>query len=357
MTHTDNEDIHTPANREGRAHPGRGHEFAPAAQSRGSRSGVIRLVAFCLVATLVAWGLHATIGFGLRQIPTSKFGSLNNVFFGKVNADIVINGSSRALTHYDPRALAAATGQSAYNLGMNGVQTDVQLAVLKTYLSRNAKPKLVIQNLESFSFEATKAGEIYDPATYVPYLGERELYSRFLEIDPAVWKWKYIPLYGYTVEDMKFTWAWGLLGCFGIFGKESYIDGFNPRYTEWTEDFARFSEGAGNGVTYRIETRAVNALREIVRSCRDQGIEVIFVYSPEYIEMQALERNRAEIFALFSSICAEFNIPLWDYSGSYISTRRDLFYNSQHLNARGAHLFSAEIAQRVADHLERRKPH
>ena len=174
------------------------------------------LSVFSLWYGALATALHATISFGLKRIRTSKFGALNNVISGRVNAEIVVNGSSRALTHYDPRIIADITGKSAYTLGMNGIQIDVELAMLKTYLKHNSKPRLIIQNLESFSFETTKRGEIYDAATYVPYLGEDELYKPLLAIDPAVWKWKYIPLYGYAVEDMRFTWVWGLLGCLGI---------------------------------------------------------------------------------------------------------------------------------------------
>ena len=37
-----------------------------------------------------------------------------------------------------------------------------------------------------------------------------------------------MPLYGYTAEDMRFTWVWGLLGCLGFSGPEDYYLGFNP---------------------------------------------------------------------------------------------------------------------------------
>jgi len=270
---------------------------------------------------------------------------------GGVDADIIINGSSRALVHYDPRIIQQATGLSAYNLGMNGVQIDVQLAVLKAYLRLNRKPKLVIQNLESFSFVTTKPGEIYDPAAYLPYLSEDILYKSLKEIDPVVWKWKYIPLYGYVVEDMTFTWARGLLGLVGYSGPETYFSGFNPRQMRWTEDFEQYRTSVGPaGVVNRITPQGINALRELIRTCKDAGIELILAYSPVYHEMQALEKNRAEIFAEFERQAAGFGIPLWDFSDSPICRERDYFYNSQHLNASGAAHFSNAVGQRLREH-------
>jgi len=295
-----------------------------------------------------AYALDATISRGLKQIQTSKFGSLNRVMSGAVNAEVVINGSSRALVHYDPRVIQQVTGYSAYNLGMNGVLIDVQLAVLKSYLQRNTKPRIIIQNLESFTFKATKPGEIYDPAAYLPYLKDEALYSALRAIDPTVWKWRHIPLYGYVVEDMTFTWAWGLLGNFGHMGRENYFQGFNPRDLRWTADFEQFRANIGaTGVIDPIEPAGVKHVTELIRICRDSGITLILVYSPVYHEMQALEKNRTSIFAEFERLAREAKVEFWDYSDHPLSRQKEYFYNSQHLNANGAHLFSQALAQRL----------
>jgi hypothetical protein len=313
------------------------------------RRGVVQLCAFFAFIGALALLLHAGINQGLRRIKTSKFGSLNQVMSGRVNADIIINGSSRALVHYDPRIISAATGLSAYNLGMNGIQTDVQAAVLKAYLNKNKKPQLVVQNLEAFTFEATRPGEIYDPAAYIPYLKDAEFFEDLRKVDPAVWKWKHIPLYGYVVEDLTFTWFWGLAGLFGYSGPENYFRGFNPRYKEWTEDFARFlSIRHEEKVEYRIDARAVSALTEILRICREMDIPVVLVFSPEYIGMQQMAGNRATIFAEFQKLAQTYQAELWDYSADPICRDVTYFYNSQHLNARGAAIFSNHVSARIS---------
>ena len=131
-------------------------------------------------------------------------GAWNQVMQGRVNADIVISGSSRATYHYDPRVIESRTGQTTFNIGKVGSQTDVQVAVLKAYLEHNRKPSLIVHNLDAFSFVTTQ--EIFEPAQYVPYLGDQTLYESLRPFDPNLAKSRYLPLYGYIVEDMNFAW-------------------------------------------------------------------------------------------------------------------------------------------------------
>ena len=307
----------------------------------------LRIILFFLFLAILAVAQDWLIGYGLRTIETSKFGSLNRIMSGRVNADVLIIGSSRALSHYDPRIIQSIFGGTAYNIGMDALQIDSQLALLRTYLKHNTAPEIVILNLDLFSFEATKSGEIYDPARYVPYLYEKELYEPLHRIDANVWRWKNIPLYGYTVEDMSFTWVWGVLSCLGINPAEDYFLGFNPKNTRWTDDFERFRADHPQGVTYSISDRGLQAFRDLIRTCRNKRIEIVLVYSPEYCEMHALETNRAEIMEMFRAIASEFHIPFWDYSDSAFSYQRELFQNSQHLNAAGASIFTRDIADRL----------
>ena len=72
------------------------------------------------------------------------------------------------------------------------------------------------------------------------------------------------------------------------------------------------------------------------------------VYSPEYIEAQGLYRNRKEIFKMFKEIANNYDVEFMDYSQDPICYDKSFFYNSQHLNAKGAELFSKKIAVEMA---------
>jgi len=97
-----------------------------------------------------------------------------------------------------------------------------------------------------------------------------------------------------------------------------------------------------------IDAGGVAAMQELISLCRRQDIRVMLVYSPQYYEMIALTRNRERVFALFRSIADRNGVSFLDYSRSPISQTRDYFYNSQHLNARGAAVFSEDLARRLS---------
>ena len=324
----------------------RGEKSAPQKLARRSaRSGLIRIVCFFGLIVILLVGLNAMTNSGLRRIKTSQFGVSNKIVQGKINAEIVISGSSRALTHYDPRIIERTTGCPTFNIGLNGSQTDMQLARLKTYLKHNQKPKLLVQNLDLFSFVTSH--EIYDPVQYVPYLKEESIYAGVRRVYPDAWKWKYLPLYGYAVEDMRFNWMLGLKALAGIQPKEDHVNGYRPRDTSWTGDFEKFRTNNPNGITMETEAQGERDFEELLGVCAEQGVPVLIVYSPEYYEMQAIERNRKDVLGKAKEMTGHFNFPLWDYSESPICRDRSNFYNSQHLNESGASAFSTDFAQRL----------
>ena len=248
------------------------------------------------------------------------------------------------MAHYDPRVIERVTSASVFNLGRNASQSDMQLAILKAYLNRNTTPRLVVQNLDLSSLVVTHRGDVYEPGFYMPYLQDDDLYNALREIDPGVWKWRHIPLYGYTVEDLRFTWATGLKGLFGWNPPEDHIRGFNPRAQDWSEDFARFKAAHPHGQRVQVEAEGILALERLIQLCVERRIRLVLVYSPEYSEMQALSTNRGEIFAVFRSLAERYGVTLVDYSDWRHSAERVYFQNSQHLNARGATAFSEELA-------------
>ena len=304
-----------------------------------------RIAGFFALLAVLAFLMNTVITTGLRRIKTSAYGASNQIMAGKVNADIVITGSSRALAHYDPRIIESVTGHTAFNLGRNGSQTDMQVAFLKAYLAHNQKPKAVIHNLDAFSFVTTR--EVYDPVEYQPYLYDHNLYQALSKINPGMWKSRYLPLYGYVVEDMNLSWMTGLKGFFGWSPREDYFLGFNPRSKKWGTDFQEFKASNPKGVSFEIEREGIRDVEELIRVCRENGIQLIFVYSPEYSEMQGMTNNRSEIFGHFRDLADRADVPFWDFSNWAYAGNQEYFQNSQHLNETGATVFSEDVANRL----------
>ena len=311
----------------------------------GTAGAVRRVSLFFVLVIALIFGLDAMISFGLRHVETGPYGASNKIMQGQVNAQIVISGSSRSLSHYDPRIIQAETGRSAFNLGRNGSQTDMQLAVLRAYLEHNRKPEMVLHNLDSFSFEATR--RVYNPGQYVPYLYESALYQPLQAIDPNTFRRRYLPVYGYVVDDMSFSWMLGLARLFGWNPAEDHFQGFNPRPAEWTDEFQRFKVANPQGVRWPIDPEGVRDVEALLRMCQEKNIKLVLVYSPEFLEMQKMTQNREEVFDKFRGLATRYQVPFWDYSDWKYAASTQYFQNSQHLNAEGARVFSQDVAYRL----------
>lgn len=312
---------------------------------RHPRRALLRFAAFTLFTVLVASLVHLAIRHGLRCITTGDFGLMNRVIEGRAAADLLITGSSRALVHYDSRVLRAATGLTTLNLGRNGSHTGLQLAVLQTYLRHNPAPRLLIHNLDLHSL-ATPAG-IHDPGLYLPYLDEPAIYAAVEAVHPEARAWRFLPLYGHAVADPRLRWLEGLARLAGFERTETRFAGFEPRPWPWTGEFERFAASAASGYEVARDDRGRDSLLALLRLCRGQRINVILVLSPEYSAIRPLQLNRDRILAELAELANDAGAPLWDFSGSPVCGRRELFYNSQHLNADGAAAFSSELARRL----------
>lgn len=304
-----------------------------------------RILLFFSVLAISIYCFDLSIKVALRRVSTGEVGALNRALTGRANAQIVINGSSRAVVHYDPHILQKTTKKTVFNNGRNASHTDLQYALLKEYLKVNLKPDLVIQNLDIHTFETTE--EIYEPAQYIPYLKNEQLYQNLYSIDAAVWKWRVLPLYGIAVQDTKMIWLNSLPKL--LFRGDQLNSGYFPSERSWTGEFDRFLSENPNGFVKRIDSDCVIALENIIKLCKLSGIKVLLIYSPEYREAQSLTKNRQEVFTKFNEIARTYEVSFWDYSHSQISTNRNFFYNSQHLNRNGAEEFSADIARRLSE--------
>jgi hypothetical protein len=94
----------------------------------------------------------------------------------------------------------------------------------------------------------------------------------------------------------------------------------------------------------KIDKESVILFEKFIVDSKKRNIPIIFVYTPEYIEGQHFVSNRAEIMALYKKIAIQYNIPFIDYSSDPMCFNKDYFYNAEHLNLKGANLFSSKLA-------------
>ncbi len=313
------------------------------------RKPLIGSIIFLAIGIIFSQAVNCILVRGLRTQKTGDFGVCNRIVDGQINAEILIAGSSRALVHFASDTIGAMLGnKSCFNIGFDGAPLNLQLPYLKTYLKYNKPPSILIQELDITSFQ--NRYEIHNPMIYLPYLNEHYLYDNLVALDPAFWRYKYIPLYGFAVADFYYK-ELAFKDMLGYPQEEIRFNGFLPVDKNWTDDFDKFRSANPRGIAYRIDSTAVSDLETIIRLAQESGARVILVYSPEYYEDYPLSQDRAEIFAIINSVSTEYNVPFWDYTGIPLSYDRQFFYNSQHMNKKGAYIFSRLLGERLKEYV------
>jgi hypothetical protein len=219
----------------------------------------------------------------------------------------------------------------------------MQHARFKVFLEHNPKPKYIIQNLDVFSL--VKQVGLYDKEQFLPYLHDPLIRSATRgyegEFGPVDY---YFPLFKYNghLEIAKL----GLLNYFGSsIEQRTKYKGYQGKDLVWDFTFDKFKKENPSGVNILIDRQTENEFLEFLDYCKKNDIKVIFVFSPEYIEVQPFFTNRNEVMRHYQEIAKTYEIPFLDYSNHPICFNKAHFYNSQHLNKTGAEIFSNILAQ------------
>ena len=301
---------------------------------------LIRTALFALFFAGMMFVLEQLTTNGLHRLKSEPFSDWNRIRMGEVSEEMVILGSSRAMYHYDPRILEDSLGIGVYNLGVEGAGPWLSEARWNYYFDHHPAPKYAVLNLDITSFR--RDPNIFAKLQYMPYLNDSSIFRGLYHLDGSVWQERFLPMYryhGYPVTVLRGLLALGNVGL----GQEVSYKGFVSRELEWTGEFEEFAEEQEEKVEWPIDGDCLGQIPRLIARCQAAGTQLIMVYSPEHILNQELSANRAEVFGHFDRIAAQYGISLVDYSAHPLGRDKQFFYNSQHMNAKGARLFSKDL--------------
>ena len=299
----------------------------------------IFLVPFILIAsaadTFLSKELKKSNTYAMGEYPT-----WNDLFEGKINSEIVIYGGSKAWVQIDPAMIGDSLNTTAYNLGIDGHNFWLQYLRHKILLANNIKPKLIIYSLDEFTLK--KVPDLYNEDQFLPYMRFND------EIKSATISYKGYNSWDYDLPLMRY------------FGKEDAINnalrmflnpssnpvtrvkGYKAQDIEWTNDFENVKKEM-QSYYVKIDQPSVILFEKFLNECKKEGIKVVFVYSPEYIEGQNFIKNRSEIMELYSKFEKKYDVTFYDYAKDSMSYQKKYFYNALHLNKTGAELFTRKL--------------
>lgn len=301
------------------------------------------ILLFLIMILCIAVVGDIIVSRGLRKTTIRPFAVWNDIYNGNnLDNDMVFLGASSCWTSYNPVVFDTILGISTYNLGIDGHSWyPCQPLRYYTYIRyAEKKPKYVIINIDMGTFGGMNE-PMYEREQFFPYFWiDDSLVSQVKEMKEFFFMDRYCPMWRY-IGSRKWIEA-GVASTFGKlhFEDDSVYKGHRGNTYSWD----RASLNTMDSVTIEFSPREVESFVQFIENRKSDGQVVLLVKGPVYHELQERFTNRDEICERFDSIAKVVDVVLIDYWKHPMVQDSIYFYNSTHLNKRGANLISERLA-------------
>lgn len=288
--------------------------------------------------------LDLMVSSGLRRTDIRKYAVWNDIYASRIDADVIIMGSSETWCGYNPEIIDSLLNVRSYNLAIDGHGFKYQQLRYEVFRRFNPKPKLLIMNVDYPGTFDANSGYGYEREQFFPYITDGTLIASVAGDKQITWKERFIPLfryYGYREEIEN--------GIGAFFGKKSFKDGglrkgFRGNAYLWSPESL-----ATEGVFHcPVDREVISSLDAFVQARLEEGINVVFVEFPEYYRLRDKFDNVEEVERIFARIAEKNHVLFINCSEWPVSRDSSWYYNSSHLNKAGADLFTSMLCDTIA---------
>lgn len=315
------------------------------------RKFITRCIYFLLPLLILAYPLDCLMSWFLRQSKDypGEFEVWNDIYNSNAACDIAVYGSSRAWVHIDPIILKDSLGLEVYNFGIDGHNFWLQYFRHREFLKHNKKPRYVLLAVDIFSLQ--KRTDLYELEQFLPYMlwnSDIQKYtSSYIGYNTYDY---YIPMLRYAGKASAVKQIFQSMCTAEPIANFRY-KGFAAMDREWGSDLEQ-AQAERKAYQIHIDTGSLYLFENFIQECKQKGIELLMVYTPEHIDGQRFVANRQELIELYKSMAHNYAIAFYDYSEHSICQDTKYFYNASHLNKKGANIFSKTLASDVKKQIQ-----
>ena len=298
--------------------------------------GVILIITGFVGDIITTAGLMKTGDFYSNG--AEEYTTWNEIISSNIEADLIINGNSRAYKHVNPFILDEILNLKTYNIGMSGGSIEKQYIRYLTFEKYNEKPKYIIQEVDFWTLEISNS--VDDRILpYIPYLAGKEYLNKKYKNNSYLHFYRYMKRYDFIIR--------GFLEFFNIkHFPEVRKRGFFETDLQWNSyEFSQIIKG--DSLISKKQNEAIEVFDNYLLHCKKNNIQVILVISPVYYKATKFFKDSNELLDLYRSYSEKYNIPFFDYSNDTICYDTTYFYNAMHLNKKGSELYSIKLAQDI----------
>lgn len=248
-------------------------------------------------------------------------------------ADVLIFGSSRANHCYVPEVFEDSLHYTCYNAGRDGSYVLYTYAIFKAITTRY-NPKLIIIDIRPGDLNYSTS-EYERLSLLLPYYQKHPEISRIIDFRGPYEKIKLISaIYPYNSLILQI-----------IIGNLDYnkdrvpdIKGFVPYFNVMKyERMDTLQIGS-----FSIDENKNRALKDIISTCKQKRINLVFVYSPVW------SISQSGYSGAISELCFKNGIRYIDMSNYPVFNNHPEYFNDwDHLNNDGARVFSSILINKI----------
>lgn len=300
-----------------------------------------------VVATLAV--LTLIIDKGLRKSGYDQYGVWNAIYDSKINADLIILGSSRAQSQINPIILDSTLNMMTYNLGMSGYGFDMGFTRLKVYLKYNKKPKYIIQTIDYGDFGRGKELPFKDQ--FIPYLSDKLLFNELASRGLPTY-YKYFPFIKY--HESKTVVALGVLEYFHLkHFPDRKIKGYFLQPRQWNPAAFELQKQKKEKILIKYDKRSIKLFEEMLDWGEKNDIKIFIVFTPKYYELLQMEAGYEELHAVVERLSKQYHAPILNYYFDPLCSNTNYFHNAMHLNDLGARYFTEKLGRDIKSLLQK----
>lgn len=260
-----------------------------------------------------------------------------NFMRDKMNADVIIMGSSKAAHNYMPSIIGDSLNMTTYNCGQRGNGIIYSYGRLATIYKRYT-PKIIIYDvIKSYDIE------VNDNSRYLDFL--KADYGHNSTVDSLFYVFdknsKYKMLlncyqYNSTICDLLIN---TVLKNRSRFQKDGHFP-FKGAKSDFVPSKIIDEKTVSKG-HIEIDSLKILYLEKLAKEKR-RNCFLVFTISPSYKYVNPKD------YAIVHDLCNHYCIPLLDYiNDKRFLGKYDLFFDGSHLNEKGAKMYSSIVASDV----------
>lgn len=278
---------------------------------------------------------------GLKKNTSNVYDVWNKIYKGEINSKLIINGSSIAEVQISPQIIDSTLSTTSYNFGMSGYSFLMQKARYDVFLEHNKQPDIIIQIVGDGTF--CKKEGLFQLSQFLPYLDDPIITNATQKYEGLTFSDYNIPFFKYSGKFKTITKGVASF-CNVEFLTSNRYKGYASNNVKWDSRFDDFKEENPNGKKIDISDTIVSLFESYLYTETQKGTKIILVFTPTFTELEKYMLNRNKVINLYKSISKKHNILFLDYSKSDFTMSKELFYNANHLNKKGAELFTKKLA-------------